>query len=102
MKLNVTQLGFALGITWALLVFSVGVANLFWPCYGVAFLKIADSIYPGYHLGKWGLGGVFIAAVYSVIDGFIVGIIFAWLYNLCGKCKKEKDRKRNCLFRIIS
>ena len=89
MKLKVIQLGLALGILWSLIVLLVGVANLLLPCYGIAFLKIIDSIYPGYHFGKWGFGGVLIATLYAVLDGFVVGVIFAWLYNLLSKCQKK-------------
>jgi len=56
--------------------------------YGAAFLKVIDSIYPGYHMGQWGFFGVIVATLYAALDGFIAGIIFAWLYNLFGKTKK--------------
>jgi hypothetical protein len=90
MKLNVIQLGLTLAILWALLVLLMGVTNLIFPAYGVAFLQIVDSIYPGYHLGKWGFGGVIVATVYAVIDGFVVGVVIAWLYNLLGKYMKKE------------
>lgn len=92
MKLNVLHFGFTVGIIWALLVLSVGVTNLLFPSYGLAFLKIIDSIYPGYHLGKWGFGGVIVATLYAAIDGFVVGVIFAWVYNLFGKCSKKEKK----------
>ncbi len=92
MKLNVIHLGAALAAIWALAALSAGVVNLLSPGYGVEFLKLVDSIYPGYHLGKWGFGGVLVATLYAAIDGFVCGVIIAWVYNLCGKClKKEKE-----------
>lgn len=90
MKFNVIQLGLTLAILWALLVLLVGIINLIFPGYGVAFLKIVDSIYPGYHFGKWGFGGVIVATLYAVIDGFVVGVVIAWLYNLLGKRMKKE------------
>lgn len=89
MKLNVIRLGCALSTVWALIVFLVGLGNLIWPGYGVEFLKIIDSIYPGYHLAKWGFGGVIVATLYAAIDGWVVGVVFAWLYNLFTKGKRE-------------
>lgn len=89
MKLKVIRFGIALGIVWALVVFSAGLANLFLEDYGSHFLKVVDSIYPGYHYGEWGLGGVLVASLYAVVDAFVVGIILAWLYNFLGRGKKE-------------
>ncbi len=92
MKLNAINLGIALATIWALATLSAGVANLIWPGYGVEFLKLLDSLYPGYHLGKWGFGGVLVATLYAAIDGFVWGVVIAWIYNLCAKCfKKEKE-----------
>lgn len=88
MKLDVMRFGFTMAIMWGAIVFLAGVANLIWPVYGVEFLKIVDSIYPGYHFGQWGFGGVIVGALYGLIDGFIIGMVFAWLYNLFMKRKK--------------
>ncbi len=90
MKFNVIQLGLTLAIIWALLVFLVAIGNLIFPGYGVAFLQIVDSIYPGYHFGKWGFGGVIVATLYAALDGFVLGVVFAWLFNLFGKSMKKK------------
>jgi hypothetical protein len=89
MKLGVTRLGFTAGVIWGGIVFFVALANMFLTGYGEAFLKVIDSIYPGYHMGQWGFGGVIVATLYAALDGFIAGVIFAWLYNLFGKNKKE-------------
>jgi len=90
MKFNVIQLGLTLAIIWAVIVLLVGITNLIFPGYGVAFLQIVDSIYPGYHFGKLGFGGVIVATLYATLDGFILGIVFAWLYNLFGKSMKKE------------
>ncbi len=90
MKFNVIQLGLTLSIMWAVIVLFVGITNLLFPGYGVEFLRIVDSIYPGYHFGKWGFGGVIVSTLYAVLDGFIFGIVFAWLFNLLGKSMKKE------------
>ena len=90
MRLDVIRLGFALAVMWGGIVFLAGLANLIWPAYAAEFLRIVDSIYPGYHFGQWGFGGVIVGALYALIDGFIVGVIFAWLYNLFMKGKKAE------------
>jgi hypothetical protein len=90
MKFNVIQVGFTAAIIWAVIILLMGIANLIFPGYGVAFLKLVDSIYPGYHFGKWGFGGVIVATLYAALDGLVVGVAFAWVYNLLGKrIKKE-------------
>lgn len=81
MKFKVFHFGMTLSIVWAAIVFLSGLANLIWSNYGIAFLKLIDSIYPGYQLGKWGFGGVIVGALYAAIDALIIGIVFACLYN---------------------
>ncbi len=88
MKLDVIRLGCTVSAVWGGAVFCVGLANLFWPTYGVEFLKIIDSIYPGYHFGLWGFGGVIVATLYAAIDGWIVGVVFALLYNFITRKKR--------------
>jgi len=92
MRFNVIQLGLTLSIIWAVLVLLIGITNLLFPGYGVAFLQIVDSIYPGYHFGKWGFGGVIVATLYAALDGFILGVLFAWLHNLVGKFIKKEGK----------
>ena len=90
MKFNVIQLGLTSSIIWAAAVLLVGIGNLVFSGYGEAFLKIVDSIYPGYHFGEWGFGGVIVATLYAALDGFVVGVVFAWLFNLLGKSMKKE------------
>ena len=81
MKFKIARFGAAFGLTWGLMVLGVGLGNIFFPGYGDKFLEIVDSIYPGYSVGKWGIGGVLVGTVYALADGFILGVIFAWIYN---------------------
>lgn len=88
MRLDVIRFGCAVASIWGLIVLAAGVANLLWPTYAVEFLKIIDSIYPGYHFGELGFGGVIVATLYAVIDGGIIGVVFAWFYNMFTRKKQ--------------
>ena len=87
MKMKVLRFGMALCIVWTLIVFGIGILNLINVGYGSHFLKLIDSIYPGYHYGQWGFWGVLVASLYAAVEAFLVGIIFAWIYNFIGKNK---------------
>ena len=56
--------------------------------YGMAYLNILFSIYPGFD--SVSLMGVVIGFIYSFIDGFIGLYAFGWLYNLLTRKKKKK------------
>ena len=87
MKLSVKGLALAAGLGWAGLILAVGLTNLGWPGYGVAFLDIPRSLYPGY-AALSGFAAVLVGAVYGFCDGAICGAIFAWLYNMLSGQKK--------------
>ncbi|MFV2007447.1 MAG: hypothetical protein ACC667_08365 [Longimicrobiales bacterium] len=80
MKLSIKGLALASGILWGGSILLVGLINLIWPAYGVAFLDLAQSIYPGYG-GAAGFWGLIVGTLYGVVDGAVGGAIFAWLYN---------------------
>jgi len=88
MKLDVIRLGCAVSAVWGLIVLGVGLVNLYSPGYGKAFLEIIDSIYPGYHAGQWGFRGVVVATLYAALDGWLTGVIFAWVYNFLTRKKR--------------
>ncbi len=81
MKLNLKALALTAGILWALAVFFVGVLNLIWSGYGVAFLQLVASIYPGYH-ATGSVGDLIVGALYALVDGAICGLVFGLFYNL--------------------
>lgn len=81
MRLNVKAMAIAFGLTWGVLaIFLVGLANLIWSGYGEEFLRLAASIYPGYHATR-SFGQVIVGTLYGFVDGAVGGAIFAWLYN---------------------
>jgi len=47
MKLSIRALVITAAILWGGGVFFCGILNLIWPAYGVAFLQLVSSIYPG-------------------------------------------------------
>ena len=81
MKLSVRGITLACAIIWGLVMLLVSVANMVCPSYGVDFLFMMSSIYPGYEFGQ-GMKGVIVGTLYGIVDGGIGGVIFAWLYNL--------------------
>jgi len=84
MKLHALALGLTAGILWGGAILLTGLANLIWPGYGVGFLEVIASIYPGFYPGS-GVGSVVLGTVYGLADGVIGGVIFAWLYNVLSR-----------------
>ncbi len=75
--LAVISFGLAVGLTWALAVFLLGIdAGLF--DWGVTVVAVLSSLYIGYE--PTFVGSV-AGTVWAFADGFIGGVIIAWLYN---------------------
>ena len=47
MRLSIRALAIACAVIWGGVILLVGLANLLWPGYGLAFLELVASIYPG-------------------------------------------------------
>ena len=82
MKLSLVGTMCAAGLMWSGAILLVGVINMAFPSYGMAFLEVISSVYPGYDHGTGGLGEVLVGAGYALIDGALAGLIFALLHNL--------------------
>jgi hypothetical protein len=80
MKLSICGLMWTGGIVLGLSLFLVGVLNLVWHGYGVAYLDVMRSIYPGYR-SLSGFVGVTVGTLYGVLDGAVAGAVFGWIYN---------------------
>jgi len=81
MKLSIKALTLSAALLWGGAILCVGIANMIWPAYGVAFLDLVGSIYPGYiHDGS--AASIVTATLYGLVDGGIGGALLAWLYNL--------------------
>ncbi len=81
MKLNIKAFTIAAGLIWGGAVLTVALTSLVWDGYGVAFLQVVASIYPGYD-GSATFGGVVVATLYALVDGGFAALIFAAIYNL--------------------
>ena len=68
MKLSVKAAAITGAVLWGGVVFFVAVVNLVWADYGIAFLEVADSIYPGYHATPT-IGNVVVVTLYAILDG---------------------------------
>jgi hypothetical protein len=86
MRLSITALGVAGALVWGGAVLFCGVANAIWPSYGVAFLQLIASFYPGYHVAG-NVGSIAIGTAYAIVDGAVGGILVAWLYNRCARAQ---------------
>lgn len=77
-KLDVLALGFAFGILWG-----VGMLLMGWMAYGFGWgaqlVEAFGSLYIGYAPTFW---GSVIGGLWAFLDGFVGGLVFAWLYNL--------------------
>jgi len=81
MRLDIKAMALALGLTWGVLaMFLAGLGNLIWDGYGMAFLRVMASIYPGYD-ASGGFGDLIIGTLYGLADGAVAGAVIAWLYN---------------------
>ena len=81
MKLSISGLAIASALLWGGGLLFVGVLNLMVPSYGVGFLEMMSSVYPGFKASST-IGDVIVGTLYAAVDAGICGILFAWLYNL--------------------
>lgn len=88
MKLNTLALALASAILWGLAMLGMTLANLVSGSYGQQFLQLMSSVYPGYHATRT-IGEVIVGTLYGVVDAFICGAVFAWLYNHLGPVSEE-------------
>ena len=81
MRLDVKAFAFTCAIGWGLLVF----AFTWWVIMfegQTGEVTVLGHIYRGYTVS--GLGSI-IGLAYGIVDGLIIGAIFAWLYNLLAR-----------------
>lgn len=82
MKVSLKAIAIAAGALWGGAILLLGVINLASPSFGLSFLQVISSVYPGFHVSRT-IGDVLTGTVYALIDGAIAGLAFGWLYNLC-------------------
>jgi hypothetical protein len=81
MRLSVKALAMTCAVLWGGSILFVGLINLAAPSYGITFLEVCSSIYPGFHASR-SFGDVLSGTGYGLIDGAVGGYLFGWLYNL--------------------
>jgi len=86
-KLDILSFGLALGITWGLGVLILGI-HAWLTGLSVDVVNMLGSAYVGY---KPTMLGSIIGATWGLVDGFVGGVIFAWIYNICiHVCHRKK------------
>jgi len=75
-KLSPNALGIAIGVLWAAYVLFCGITAMFG--WGISLVDAISSLYVGY--GPSILGAI-IGVVWGFVDGYIAGVVIAWLYN---------------------
>jgi hypothetical protein len=81
MRLSLKGLTFACGLLWGGAILFVGLVNIAFSSYGMEFLKVASSVYPGFHNLRTFVD-VLVGTGYGLVDGGIAGLLLGWLYNL--------------------
>jgi hypothetical protein len=79
-KLSPNALGIAIGVLWAAYVLFCGIAAMFG--WGTALVDAISSLYIGYAPSVL---GAIIGALWGFVDGYIAGVVIAWLYNKLAK-----------------
>jgi hypothetical protein len=80
MKLSVRALTIVAALLWGGAILLVGLLNLAWPSYGIEFLQMVSSVYPGFDASR-GVGDLLVGTSYAMVDGAVCGFLFGWLYN---------------------
>jgi hypothetical protein len=73
-------LGVAIGVLWTFYVVGLGIIAMFG--WGTALVETLASLYIGYGAS---IVGVLIGAVWAFVDGFVAGVVIAWVYNAVAK-----------------
>lgn len=88
MKLSAKGLGLSMGVLWGVTLFVSTLVAVYSGYLSDQLSTMIVGVYPWYELS---LAGAFIGLGEGFVDGFVGGVILAWLYNFfaCCCCKKE-------------
>lgn len=81
-RLSLCGLGVAFGVTWGLGLFVLGLLSTYLG-WATPWVELFSSIYIGF--ASTFIGSL-IGGAWGLLDGFITGVIVAFIYNLCVKC----------------
>jgi len=79
-KFSPNALGIAIGVIWSAYILFCGIAAMFG--WGTALVETISSLYLGYAPT---IPGSIIGAVWGFVDGYIAGVVIAWIYNRIAK-----------------
>lgn len=88
MRLSVKGMTIAAGLLWAAAILCVGIIHMADPSYGVNFLQMTSSVYPGFHSAGTA-GGLAIGTIEGFIDGAITGLVLSLIYNAFTHVRSE-------------
>lgn len=74
MRLSVKGMTIAAGLLWGAAILCVGIIHMADPNYGVNFLPMTSSVYPGFHSAGTA-GGLAIGTIEGLIDGAVAGLV---------------------------
>ena len=80
MKLNIVAMALAIGIPWGVAMILIGWSAMYG--YANGMVQALQSVYLGFE-PTW-LGGL-VGGIWGLVDGFIGGAVFAWIYNYFAK-----------------
>jgi len=79
MRLSLRGMMFAGALLWGGAILLAGLINHAAPGYGLNFLQVMSSVYPGFHINT--MRGILVGTLDGLVDGAVAGLRFAWLYN---------------------
>jgi hypothetical protein len=88
MRLSVKGMTIAGGLLWGASILCVGLIHMADPSYGVNFLQMTSSVYPGFHSAGTA-GSLAIGTIEGIIDGGIFGLVLSLLYNAFTRVRTE-------------
>lgn len=79
-KCQPLALGVAIGVLWAIYVAGLAIVAMF--DWGTGLVAPLASLYIGFGAS---IAGAIIGAIWAFFDGFVAGVIIAWIYNAVAK-----------------
>ena len=80
MRLSIKASTLAFATLWGLAMLLVGLIHMADHTYGLEFLRMMSSVYPGADTAPT-FGRVLLGAIYGFFDGAVAGFLFGWFYD---------------------
>lgn len=82
MRLSATAFGVSLGIITGIFMMFFAWSAWWWD-FGTSIVDQWASVYPGFSAS---IAGGFIGLGWGFLEGFVLGVLWAWVYNICLCC----------------